>query len=114
MENKCIEPIAQIITTNKRFYVIGQIKDIIAKIQDKKIDKQTGKKSIWCYFDTINTFNDGEQAYDMLIYVKSNKVAIKKSAIKSIIQRENGIVEDNDENAAKLTEIYYREMGFNF
>ena len=82
--------VSQLITTNKRFLIEGSVEDIIEKIQTESIDSQTGRPSKWLYFYELNSghlfmpstlrTNSGYKCF-----VKVRKVAVKKTAVKSIV-----------------------------
>ena len=82
--------VSQLITTNKRFLIEGSVEDVIKKIQTESIDSQTARPSKWLYFyelksehlfepSTLKTYSGYE------CFVKVRKVAVKKTAIKSIV-----------------------------
>lgn len=86
--------VSLLITTNKKFLIEGSVENIIDKIQAKSIDSQTGKLSKWFYFYelksnhlyTESTLTD-HNGYEC--FVKTRKVAVKKTAIKSIVNLYN-------------------------
>ena len=103
--------VSQLITTNKRFYIEGSVDDIVKKIKKESIDEQTGKPSSWFYFyrliesEYLSNFDPKErdmeietgilipragETYNRCFEI-GQKVAIKKTAIKSVISQYSDI-----------------------
>lgn len=103
--------VSQLITTNKRFYIEGSVDDIVKKIQKQSIDEQTGKPSNWFYFyrliesEYLSNFDPKERDMEIEMGIQiprtgktynrcfeiGQKVAIKKTAIKSVISQYSNI-----------------------
>ena len=103
--------VSQLITTNKRFYIEGSVDDIVKKIQKESIDEQTGKPSNWFYFyrliesEYLSNFDPKERDMEIEMGIRipragetynrcfeiGQKVAIKKTAIKSVISQYSDI-----------------------
>lgn len=85
--------LSMLITTNKKFYIEGDVDDIIYKIQRNPIDSQTGKSTRWfCFYRLVEgmVLNCYQQHItENLDYIhcweRGEKTAVKKSAIKSIV-----------------------------
>lgn len=87
--------VSLLMTTNRKFYVQGDVDDIIYQIQHETTDSQTGRPSKWFYFHRLvkgRVINKHQShscyvlAYEYIpCWEVSEKTAVKKTAIKSVV-----------------------------
>lgn len=85
--------VSLLITTNRKFYVNGDVDDIIYQIQHETTDGQTGEPSKWfCFYrlvkgEVLNSYQPlpALKLNYITCWRKGEKTAVKKTAIKSVI-----------------------------